>query len=48
MMHLSISLAVCRNPNMLTSFNADDCSSQSQWDGEALPDVDDSVKQAIL
>lgn len=32
----------------LTSFNADDCSSESERDGEALPDVDDSVEQAIL
>lgn len=33
---------------LLTSFNADDCSSESQWHSEALPRVDDSVKQAIL
>lgn len=33
---------------VLTSFNADDGSSESQRDSEALPHVDDSVKQAIL
>lgn len=32
----------------VTSFNADDCSFESQWDSEALPCVDDSVEQAIL
>lgn len=36
------------NVCVLTSFNADNSSSESQWDSEALPDVDDSVKQAIL
>lgn len=39
---------VRRNPRFLTSFNADDRSSESQRDGEALPDVDHSVKQPIL
>lgn len=34
--------------SVLTSLNTNDRSSESQWDGEALPDVDHSVKQAIL
>lgn len=33
---------------VLTSFNADNGSSESQWDGEALPDVDHTVEQAVL
>lgn len=32
----------------LTSFDADDGSSEPQWDGEALPDVDHTVKQPVL
>ena len=34
--------------SVLTSFDANDCASESQWDGEALPDVDDSVEEAVL
>lgn len=33
---------------VLTSFNANDCPSESQRDGEALSDVDDSVKQTVF
>lgn len=32
----------------LTSFNANDCSPEAQWDSEALSDIDNSVKQMIL
>lgn len=34
--------------HFLTSFNANDCSPEPHWDSEALPDIDDSVKQTIL
>lgn len=32
----------------LTSFNANDCSPEAQWDSKAFSDIDNSVKQTIL